>query len=63
MAEGAQIDYGGHKNDLEYVVREMLDFDKLVGQAMEFVDQRSTSSNRFISRHLYKYFINDINYS
>ncbi|MCC9019732.1 alkaline phosphatase [Flavobacterium lipolyticum] len=39
MAEGAQIDYGGHKNDLEYVVREMLDFDKLVGQAMEFVDQ------------------------
>jgi alkaline phosphatase len=37
MAEGAQIDYGGHKNDLEYVVREMLDFDKLVGQAMEFV--------------------------
>ncbi|PXY42823.1 alkaline phosphatase [Flavobacterium cheongpyeongense] len=39
MAEGAQIDYGGHKNDLEYVVREMLDFDKLVGQAMEFVDK------------------------
>ena len=39
MAEGAQIDYGGHKNDLEYVIREMLDFDKLVGQAMEFVDE------------------------
>ena len=39
MAEGAQIDHGGHKNDLEYVVREMLDFDKLVGQAMEFVDK------------------------
>jgi alkaline phosphatase len=39
MAEGAQIDYGGHKNNLEYVVREMLDFDKLVGQAMEFVDK------------------------
>ena len=39
MAEGAQIDYGGHKNDLEYVVREMLDFDKVVGQAMEFVDK------------------------
>lgn len=39
MAEGAQIDYGGHKKDLEYVVREMLDFDKLIGQAMEFVDK------------------------
>ncbi len=38
MAEGAQIDYGGHRNNVEYVVREMLDFDKLVGQAMEFVD-------------------------
>ncbi|MBF4516877.1 alkaline phosphatase [Flavobacterium sp. ANB] len=39
MAEGAQIDYGGHRNNVEYVVREMLDFDKLVGQAMEFVDK------------------------
>jgi alkaline phosphatase len=39
MAEGAQIDYGGHTNNVEYVVREMLDFDKLVGQAMEFVDK------------------------
>ena len=38
MAEGAQIDYGGHQNNVEYVVREMLDFDKLVGLAMEFVD-------------------------
>lgn len=39
MAEGAQIDYGGHQNNVEYIVREMLDFDKLVGQAMEFVDK------------------------
>jgi alkaline phosphatase len=39
MAEGAQIDYGGHQTNVEYVVREMLDFDKLVGQAMEFVDK------------------------
>ena len=39
MAEGAQIDYGGHQNNVEYVVREMLDFDKVVGQAMEFVDK------------------------
>lgn len=39
MAEGAQIDYGGHQNNVEYVVREMLDFDKLVGKAMEYVDK------------------------
>lgn len=41
MAEGAQIDHGGHTNNLEYVVREMLDFDKMVGQAMEFVDNNT----------------------
>lgn len=39
MAEAAQIDYGGHQNNVESVVREMLDFDKVVGQAMEFVDK------------------------
>ena len=39
MAEGAQIDYGGHNNDLEYVVREVLDFDQAVGEAMKFVDR------------------------
>lgn len=38
MAEGAQIDYGGHANNMEYVIREMLDFDKAVGEAMKFVD-------------------------
>lgn len=39
MEEGAQIDYGGHKNEMDYVVKELLDFDELVGQAMEFVDK------------------------
>lgn len=39
MAEGAQIDYGGHANDLSYVVKEMLDFDKAVGEALQFADQ------------------------
>jgi alkaline phosphatase len=38
MEEGAQIDYGGHRNELDYVIRELLDFDQLVGLAMEFVD-------------------------
>jgi alkaline phosphatase len=37
MAEGAQIDWGGHSNDMEYVVREMLNFDEAVGRAMQYV--------------------------
>ncbi|WP_338874891.1 alkaline phosphatase [Spirosoma sp. SC4-14] len=38
MAEGAQIDYGGHANNMGYVAREMLDFDKAIGEAMRFAD-------------------------
>ncbi|TDE15662.1 alkaline phosphatase [Dyadobacter psychrotolerans] len=38
MAEGAQIDYGGHANNMSYVVTEMLDFDLLVGEAMKYAD-------------------------
>ncbi len=38
MAEGAQIDYGGHANNLPYLVTEMHDFDKLVGEALKYAD-------------------------
>lgn len=38
MAEGAQVDYGGHANQVPYVVTEMLDFDQLVGEAIRFAD-------------------------
>lgn len=38
MAEGAQIDWGGHANELNYVISEMLDFDQLVGAALKFAD-------------------------
>ncbi|GGH28606.1 hypothetical protein GCM10011418_39360 [Sphingobacterium alkalisoli] len=38
MAEGAQIDYGGHARDLEYVTTETLDFDRAVGEALRFAD-------------------------
>lgn len=41
MEEGAQIDWGGHENNLEYVVRELLDFDQAIGEAMKFVDQNN----------------------
>ncbi len=39
MAEGAQIDYGGHSNNLPYVVTELHDFDKMVGEALRFADK------------------------
>lgn len=38
MAEGAQIDYGGHANVVPYVVTEMLDFDRLIGEVLKFAD-------------------------
>jgi alkaline phosphatase len=39
MAEGAQIDHGGHANDLPFVVTEQLDFDKVIGEALKFADK------------------------
>jgi alkaline phosphatase len=39
MAEGAQVDHGGHANDLPFVVTEQHDFDRLVGEAIRFADQ------------------------
>lgn len=39
MAEGAQIDHGGHANDLPYVVTEMHDFDKTIEAALRFADK------------------------
>jgi len=39
MAEGAQIDWGGHSNNVEYVGREMLDFDVAIGEALKFADR------------------------
>lgn len=39
MAEGSQIDWGGHANDTQYIVDEMLDFDKAVGAALDFAER------------------------
>ena len=36
MIEGSQIDWGGHANNTEYIVGEMLDFDYTVGEALKF---------------------------
>jgi alkaline phosphatase len=36
MIEGSQIDWGGHDNNVPYIVTEMLDFDKTVGEVLRF---------------------------
>ncbi|GJM36068.1 MAG: alkaline phosphatase [Saprospiraceae bacterium] len=36
MAEGSQIDWGGHANDGQYVITEVLDFDLAIGKALDF---------------------------
>lgn len=35
MVEGSQIDWGGHQNSVDYIVEEMIDFDKSVGVALQ----------------------------
>lgn len=41
MEEGAQIDWGGHENNMEYVIREVLDFDQAIAEAIKFVDKNN----------------------
>jgi alkaline phosphatase len=36
MIEGSQIDWGGHASNSNYIVTEMLDFDKAVGEVLDF---------------------------
>ena len=39
MIEGSQIDWGGHANNSNYIVTEMLDFDKTIGTVFDFAEQ------------------------
>ncbi|BAV94063.1 alkaline phosphatase [Ichthyobacterium seriolicida] len=39
MIEGAQIDWGGHSNDISLVVEEMLDFDRAIGEVLKFAEK------------------------
>lgn len=36
MVEGAQIDWGGHENKSDYIIEEVLDFDKAIQEAFSF---------------------------
>lgn len=39
LTEGSQIDWGGHANNSEYIISEMIDFDKAVKKAFDFADK------------------------
>ena len=39
MIEGSQIDWGGHANDANYIITEMLDFDRTIAQVLKFAEQ------------------------
>ena len=36
MVEGSMIDWGGHDNNIDYVITETLDFDRAIAKALEF---------------------------
>jgi len=36
MIEGSQIDWGGHANDADFLISELIDFDKVIGIALDF---------------------------
>ena len=39
MAEGSQIDWGGHNNDAPYLIAELIDFDEAIGKALDFAEK------------------------
>lgn len=39
MVEGSQIDWGGHNNDADYLISELIDFDNAIGKALDFAEK------------------------
>ena len=39
MIEGSQIDWGGHANNIDYVVSELIEFDRIIGKVLDFVEK------------------------
>ena len=39
MIEGSQIDWGGHANDANMIITEMIDFDKTIGAVLDFAEK------------------------
>ena len=43
MVEGSQIDWGGHGNDTNYLVTELIDFDDAIGKALDFAEKEGNT--------------------
>ena len=39
MIEGSQIDWGGHANNSDYIIKEMVDFDNCIGKVLDFAEK------------------------
>lgn len=39
MIEGSQIDWGGHANDANYIISEMIDFDNTLGAVLDWAEK------------------------
>lgn len=39
MVEGSQVDWGGHANDADYLISELIDFDNAIGKALDFAEK------------------------
>ena len=51
MIEGSQIDWGGHANDPEYMVSELLDFDNTIGKVLNFAEKDGNTLVIIIADH------------
>lgn len=51
MVEGSQIDWGGHANDADYILQEMIDFDNAVGAALDFAEKEGNTLVIITSDH------------
>lgn len=43
MVEGSQIDWAGHGNESDYLIAEMLDFDKTIGVILDFAEKEGNT--------------------
>lgn len=51
MVEGSQIDWGGHANDGDYTIAELLDFDNVIGKALDFAEKDGNTLVVVVSDH------------
>ena len=43
MIEGSQIDWAGHSNEADYLVQEVLDFDKVIGFVLDYAQKQGNT--------------------